>query len=387
MEMINREEIKKLAAIKSTICISIYLPTHFFGKETFEGEDMINFKSTIQKIENRLIEKGIKKDKVENMLKPAKELINDTGFWRRQSKGLAVFISDNYFNHYEIPVELTSFELIAGNFHLTPLFPVVFENGVFYLLAFSKDKVRLYTATKYEINEIELEDFVPQGMQEALMYDDPQNMGTLQHHSGQGGQANAMFHGQGAGKDVQKTDVARYLNVVDSGIMKLIKGEQTPLVLAAVDYLVPIYKTVSNYNFIAENAVFGNPEYVNINELHEKAWEEVEPEFKKKREKAILNYKENFDASLVSSTPERIIPAAFYKQVNQLFIEKDANIWGNFNPENNTLEIHKTYKEGDHCLINETAIQSFINGGEVHTLLKEEMPDANNPMSVVLRFA
>ena len=52
MEIINKEEIKRLASNKSDVCISIYIPTHYYGRETFEGEDMINFKSTIQKIEN-----------------------------------------------------------------------------------------------------------------------------------------------------------------------------------------------------------------------------------------------------------------------------------------------------------------------------------------------
>ncbi|MDQ3191624.1 MAG: hypothetical protein M3Q58_08525 [Bacteroidota bacterium] len=386
MEMINSEEIKKLSEIQSDNCVSIYLPTHFFGKETFEGEDLINFKSTIQKMEGQLIEKGVKKDKVENMLKPAKELIKNSGFWRKQSKGLAVFISDNFFKHYELPIEFTSFDIISNKFHLKPLFPIIFDDGIFYLLAFSKDQVKLYTATKHSITEVELEDLVPQGMEEALMYDDPSS-GTLQHHSGQGGQANAMFHGHGGGKDTQKTDVARYLNVVDEGIMKLIKGDHTPMVLAAVDYLVPIYKGVSNYNHITENAVFGNPEYVNVNEIHEKAWQVVEPELRRNREKAILNYKENFNASLVTSSPERIIPAAYYKQVNQLFIEKDANIWGKFDLQNNNLEIHDTFQEGDSCLINEAAVQSFINGAEVYALSKEEMPEANSPISAVLRFA
>ncbi len=253
-------------------------------------------------------------------------------------------------------------------------------------MAFSKDQVKLYTATKHSISEVELEDLVPQGMEEALMYDDP-GSSSLQHHSGQGGQANAMFHGQGGGKDTQKTDVARYLNVVDDGIMKLVKGDKTPLVLAAVDYLVPIYKSVSHYNCIIENAVFGNPEYVHINDLHEKAWKIVEPEIRKNREKAIKNYKENFDASLVTSSPDRIIPAAYHKQVNQLFIEKDANIWGKFDLESNKLEIHSNYQQGDSCLINEAAVQSLLNGGEVYTLTKEEMPEVNSPISAVLRFA
>lgn len=384
MEMINSDEIKKLAAIKSKNCISIYIPTHFSGRETYDGEDLISFKNTIQKIENQLIDKGERRSNVENMLKPAKDIINDTGFWRHQSKGLAVFISDNFFKHYELPIEFSSFELISDKFYLKPLLPIIFDNGIFYLLAFSKDQAKLYTATKHSISEVDLGDLVPQGMEEALMYDDPSQ--SLQFHSGQGGQANAIFHGQSGGKDVQKTDIARYLNVVDAGIMKLIKGDHTPLVLAAVDYLVPIYKSVSNYNYIIEHAVFGNPEYVNLNELHEKAWNEVEPEIRKKREKAIRNYKENPDASLVTSNPERIIPAAYYKQVNQLFLEKDSNIWGKFDLENNKLEIHDKYQEGDDCLLNEAAVHTLINGGEVYTLEKEEMPDSNTPVSAVLRF-
>jgi hypothetical protein len=385
MDIINTEEVKRLAAYKGKNCVSIYIPTHVFGKETLEGEDTILFKNLIQKIDNQLSEKGMKQVDIDKMLQPAKKLITDTGFWRKQSEGLAVFISENSFKLFHIPNDFEQFDIISDKFYLKPILPLFFENGYFYLLALSKDAVKFYQCTRHTISVFDLEDFVPQGMEEALMYDDPTK--TLQHHSGQGGKSNAIFHGQGGGRDDQKTDIARYLSVVDDGLMKLIKGDQVPMVIAAVDYLIPIYKNVSKYNNIMEEGITGNPEYVDMNELHSKAWDVVEPYFMRNKRRAMNNYLENPDASLVTSNTDRIIPAAYFKQVNQLFIENNAKIWGRFDETKNKLEIHNEYKEGDDDLLNEAAIHTFINGGEVYALSKEEMPDQFSKVAAVLRYS
>ncbi|MBA3899465.1 MAG: hypothetical protein H0X62_04515 [Bacteroidetes bacterium] len=385
MDIINTEEVKGLAAFRGKNCVSIYIPTHVFGRETFEGEDTILFKNLIQKIDNQLSEKGMKQNDIDKMLMPAKKLITDTGFWRKQSEGLAVFISEGSFKYFHIPSHFEQFDIISDKFYLKPILPMFFENGYFYILALSKDVVKFYQCTRHSITNFDLEDFVPQGMEEALMYDDPQQ--SLQHHSGSGGKSNAMFHGQGGGRDDQKTDIARYLNAVDDGLMRLIKADKVPMVIAAVDYLIPIYKSVSKYNYIMDDGLMGNPEYVDMAELHSKSWAIAEPFFMKNRKKAMSNYLENPDASLVTSNIDRIIPAAHFKQVNQLFIEKNAAIWGRFDEVNNKLEIHNEYKEGDDDLINETAIHTFINGGEVYALPPEEMPDQNNKIAAVLRFS
>jgi hypothetical protein len=385
MEILHRDEVKNLVDFKSDTCVSIYIPTHINGRETLEGKDVLKFKNTVHKIEKQLEEKGFKNEKITSFLKPAKTLINDTGFWRFQSEGLAVFIGDNFFTYFKIPLRFEENTIISKKFFLKPLLPLFFENGYFYLLALSKDQVKFFQCTRFSITEIDLEDLVPQGMEEALMYDDPTS--NIQHHSGSGGKSNAIFHGQGGGKDVQKTDIARYLNVVDEGIMKLIKGEQTPLVLAAVDYLIPIYKDVSKYNNIMPVSISGNPEYGASKELHQKAVKIVEPWFEQNKSKALKNYYENHDASLVSSSPDRVVPAAFFKQINQLFIRKDGMLWGKFDKENGNLIINNNKNEGQEELLNEVAVQTFINGGEVYELNEDEMPDKNSPVAAVFRFA
>jgi hypothetical protein len=385
MEILHRDEVKNLVDFKSDACVSIYIPTHIYGRETLEGKDVLKFKNAIQLLEKQLAEKGFKNDKISTFLKPAKTLLNDTGFWRQQSEGLAVFIADGFFTYFKIPVQFEETTIISNKFSLKPLLPLFFEDSYFYLLALSKDQVKFYQCTRYSISEVDLEDLVPQGMEEALMYDDPTK--NLQHHSGSGGKSNAIFHGQGGGKDVQKTDVARYLNVVDDGIMRLIKGEQTPLVLAAVDYLIPIYKDVSKYGNIMPDAILGNHEYGSDKELHQKAVEIVEPWFEQNKYKALNNYNENPDASLVSASPERIVPAAFFRQINQLFIKKGAQLWGSFDKDNSKLTLNNQQKDGSVDLLDEVAVQTFINGGEVYELSEEEMPDKTSAVAAVLRFA
>jgi hypothetical protein len=385
MDVMTSVEFSEIAEYTSDFCISVYIPTHRGGMETTNGDDSIRLKTSIQEIENNLLKRGVKTDNVKALLQPAKNLVNDSGFWRHQSDGLAIFIADGFFKYLPLPLNFEKFTNIGSKFYVKPLIPLFSDNGLFYILSFSKDAVKFYQATQFTISEVELEDFVPQGMEEALMYDDPTS--NLQHHSGSGGKSNAIFHGQGGGKDTMKTDTERYLYMVDEGIMRLIKGEHTPLVLAAVDYMIPMYKGISKYSNIMNEGITGNPEYIEENILHKKSWNIVEPFFRESRKMAIRNFYENPDADLISSDMQKIIPAAFYKQVNQLFLLKDANIWGEFNKEKNRLEIFDKYKEGAGCLLDEAAVQTIINGGEVYIMEKAEMPVKTGPVAAVLRFS
>ena len=83
--------------------------------------------------------------------------------------------------------------------------------------------------------------------------------------------------------------------------------------------------------------------------------------------------------------PEKVIPASFYAQISDLFICKGEHIWGKFNMDENKLEIHAQKQEGDECLLNMAAAQTYINGGAVHLLEKEQMPKEST-IAAFMRF-
>lgn len=392
--MFTRKNFSDLAQHRGDICISIFLPTHRAGHQVNEGEDWINYKSALQRIENNLQSTGMKPDKIKEMLKQPKDRLEDTIYWRHMSDGLAVFISPGFFYKAEVPVSFEKFEHINNRFYLKPLVSLLMGNDKFYLLAIAKGGIKFYEAHQHGIELIDLGNLIPKDMEEALRFDEFER--SLQFHSGVGraevahGGANvrgAMFHGHGSVDDVNKVNIERYLNLVDKGIVKFLNEEQTPLVLAAVDYLIPIYQKVTNYNYVYPDAITGNPEYIPMAELHEMALKVIEPHFRLRKEEARQQFDEIKHTERASDELQEVIPASYYGRVDTLFVNSNKEIYGSFNKEKNELIIHgETKEEGDIELLNEAAINTILNSGIVFLDDESVMPGKHKEIAAILRY-
>jgi Bacterial archaeo-eukaryotic release factor family 3 len=102
----------------------------------------------------------------------------DHAFWQRQNQGLALFLAPQTFGEYRLPSSLDELGVVAHRFHIKPLLPLLSGNGHFFVLALSQKEVRLLQGTGYSVSEVELHG-VPQGIAEALPYEDVEKKG---HH-------------------------------------------------------------------------------------------------------------------------------------------------------------------------------------------------------------
>jgi hypothetical protein len=111
MQVISREEIKILLDQPKQNSISIYMPTHPAGPEV--RQDPIRFKNLIKEAEARLIEAGIEEQNVNQLLKPAHELDN-ADFWEELGEqGLAIFISQDTFRYYPLPLDFEELVVVS----------------------------------------------------------------------------------------------------------------------------------------------------------------------------------------------------------------------------------------------------------------------------------
>lgn len=284
MSLLSIDELKTLIETEGS-CVSIYMPTHRMGTET--QQDPIRFKNLIQQAEEHLIASGLRGRDARDLLERAKEL-DDYQFWQHQSDGLAIFVSNNVFSYYSVPLDFAELVVVSDRFHLKPLLPMVTGDGQFYVLALSQNQVRLLQGTRYSVSEVELEN-VPQSIAEALKHDDPEK----QFHTGTpqaGGARAAMFHGQGAGNDDEKDNILRYFRKVNGALQELLKNQRSPLVLAGVEYLFPIYKEANNYPQLLDEGITGNPDELKAEELLEQGWKIVQPYFEQAQQEVVNRY-------------------------------------------------------------------------------------------------
>jgi hypothetical protein len=276
-----RDLFAELAAYRNQHCISVFFPTHSSGSEVNENLDNRAFKNILQSLEHQLKDLSVSQDAIDTMLAPGYELLLSQNIWRELSQGLVMFISSGYFKYLRVPFPVPEEIMIQDSFGLTPLLPLLISQQYFYLLVFDKKHANLYRVDAFGIRHVPVKD-MPDGIDDVVHFEEKQGK-NLWRMGGRRGKGGANFHGVGAGIPDEKMNIAMYLDEVDETIMKEgLADEHVPLMLAGVDYMLPIYRQVSTYNHIWETALPGNYEHENLNNIYTMAMKIIQPYFDEK---------------------------------------------------------------------------------------------------------
>lgn len=378
------ETFSELADYNGTHCVSLFIDTHAAGVEVNERYDLITFKNALQDVTTRLSQKGLNKPAIEKLLEPGYELLRNDGFWVKQTPGLAVFIAEGYFKYLKLPFSPQAEMVIENSFYITPLVPLLRNNGHFFVAVISKKQLKLFRADAFGIEHIPVAG-LPQGMEDAQAPDKDNE--TTFRIGGVGGDGAANYHGHGGGNNVDdKAKIATFLETCDDIIWKEILHDETaPLLIAGVEYLIPIYKSVTDYKYVWDDALTGSYEYVESASLHKQAKEKMEPYFKQRETKALELYGNQSATALTSSIPADVIPATYYGRVAHLFVARGHHIWGTFDEMNNELTLHEEQQPESEDLVDHAVVRALLTGGEVHLIEKDKMP-ADSGLAAIFRY-
>lgn len=363
-------------------CVSIFLPTVRAGSET--QQNPVRFKNLLRETAGRLEARGLDKKAIDELLAPARKLVDDFDFWQHQEDGLAVFLAPGFLRTYRLPLAFKELAAAEDRFHLKSLLPLFNVEGRFFILALSQKRVRLLTGDRRRVREVDLDD-VPTSLAEALGSD--LTRPSLQHHTGggNGGGQSAIFHGQGAGEDDHKADVRRFFEILDNEIAGYLGDRREPLVLAGVDYLRAIYREVSDYPQTLDEGVAGNPDDLGAEELHAAAWKVVEPHFSARRRSAAERFHDLLGSGRSSQRLGEVVPAAVDGRVDTLFVASGVRRWGRFDAEERKVERHGEQTADSEDLLDLAAVHSYVNGGTVYAVAPEEVPGGED-LAAVMRY-
>ncbi len=377
MLVLDRETATDLARHEGWPSVSIYLPTHRVHTET--PQDLIRFKNLLRSAEEELVASGARTPEVDSLLRPARMLLEDSSFWRHMDSGLAVFIAEDVFHAFRTIAEPPERIFVGDRFLIRPLLAGLRGDERFLVLAISKNKVRLLEGTRTEMRELDVSR-APSSLAEALQYDDYERQ--VQFHtrtpasaSGRGARS-AVFHGHGGLPDVAKENLLRYFRAVDKGISDLVNDETAPLVLAGVDYLLPIYREANSYPHLVAETMRGNPDDLTPSELHAEALRVLEPHFRREYDDDLAALDRVSGMGVTSADLGEIVMAASEGRVKVLFVSDRESKWGSFDPSNGHVESHESRLPGDSDLSDLAAVETLLHGGVVHTSPAEEAAPA-----------
>ncbi len=360
--------------------VSIYLPTFRSGKEV--EQNAIRFRNLLRQAESGLRDAGESQSRTDTLLKTARDMSTDSMVWKYQSDGLAAFISDDGTQTFRVPEHFRELVVVSDRFHIKPLLPLVTSDGLFYVLALSKNHVRLLQGSRHSVNEVPLPDS-PGSLAEALQFDDPEKQ--LQFHTGtqpRGGRRDAVFFGSGNNDQNVKDELRRYCQQIDKGLKSAIPDPKAPLILAGVEYIHPIFRDAVSHANVLEDGLTGNPDDMSAQDLHSEAWTIIRPRFEQSRERTIARFQELEGKGRTGSDLKEIVPAARNGRVEALFVPVGVQLWGQVDEEAGSITLHKEHKPGDFDLLDYAATHTLAAKGSVYAVSPNNVPNGKHAAAV-----
>ena len=276
---------------------------------------------------------------------------------------------------------------LSSCFCVAPLVDLLIRDEYFYLLVISKKTVKLFRVDSYGINIVNVD--LPQGIEQVKRLSD---LDATTFRSGSSGSRapvasqEGSYHGAGGGNPDGKDNLLVYFEAVDDILFKeIFNKENVPLVLAGVEYEIPIYRSACDYHNVWPEALTGSREHQENGVLYKDAMELMKPYFEQSVSRAVNLFMNNIATPKTSSMPHTVIPAAYYSQISHLFVAKGEHIRGTFDEMSNELVLHDGPDQDGEDLIDNVVVKTLANGGEVYLLDKEKMP-VEAQVAAVLRY-
>ncbi len=367
VDAVTEQDLCELASAGEP-CVSVFLPTARHGSETLAGPRRL--KNLLRGVVPQLDALGMTSEVVDEVLDPLRRLVEDAHFWQHQADGLALFASLGMNRTFRVPLALDESAAVGARFRLVPLWPLVAGDETFIILSLSQNDVRVFEATRQTISEIPPGP-VPTSMALALAHEDterqlqPRSIGALgtQFHG----------HGHGAGDEIEKAALERYFRAVDTALVALLGSTRHAVVLACVDYYVPIYRRVTRLANLVDGIVSGNPEHRSPDELLSAANRIMEPVRAAGRATTAERFANLVGTGRTITDGPEIVTAAHEGRVDTLLVRAERPV-----PDDPPLP---TVTD---ALIDLAVADVLATGGAIDVV--EQVLTADTPVAAILRY-
>jgi hypothetical protein len=374
----TREDLRRIAEDGGGWRLSLYMPLYRTGREVRQAPILL--KDLRARAAAGLEARGCDPELADELLAPANQIIEDADFSLVQGEGLAILSAQGFSSSFLLPFAPPAMIEIGKRFLLDPLLPLLFEDGRFHLLALSLNSVRLFQADRLRLREIPLEG-LPVSIREALALDEPE--GYLNNHGSATGPIRdggaGLFHGHGNGRgDLKdrKRDILEFFRQIDRGIRQRLGDGEQPLLLAGVEYLLPLYREASAHPRLMDQAIPGNPEsnWDGV-ELHAKAWKAYREARDLEKENLLRTLRERLATPRAAMGLRAVLPAAAQGRVSHLFLRKGWRQWGRFDADEQRAVLEDAPGADNEDLANLACVHALLGGAKVYSLEAGELPE------------
>src|SRR6056297_3556700 len=350
--------------------VTVVVPSTALPSERQENE--IRLKNRIAEADAQLEALGLDDRRRAAVLRPLVEARDAGTFWPAEplDGGLAAYTTGSGLTRIALPQRPRELTVVGWRFHLKPVLEAKSLTGQFALLAISQNDVRLFAGDHAGLRPLDLAGRAPRSLEESAGHDLTEP--NLQHHAGHRGSAEAIYHTHGGGKDDVTPELKRFLREVDRAVQDLVAAREEPLVLAGVDFMLALYRDVSELPSILEQELHGNVEHLSASQLHQRARELVENEVARRNREAAASLGDAAGSAAATDDADEALLAALEGRVDEIVVAADREDWGYVDESAHEVRHRDELPRED--LLDRAAVETWLHGGRVRVLPAEDMP-------------
>lgn len=364
----TQSEFKALAERRVDACISMYVPTTPITQDI--AASRIALRNLSREASLQLHEGNLDKRRIKTFEQQIEELAQDIEFWRYQSSSLAIFATPDDARTYRLPNHLSARVDVSDRFQLSPLVRTLSFPYAAFVLAISQGSVRLIEITENAVcGEVSVPD-LPNNLSDATGRSMPRDRTAA---------------GRLQGSEGQKTLIRQFSREVDRALRSHLAGQTQPLILAGVDYVVAIYRSMNSYPYLLDEALIGNFDQASAAELAAAAREVLTREYQKQTAVLQDRFSRLKAENRTSSDVAEIAQAATLGAVDTVLIDIDLAVEGTVN-ESGAVELSESPSVHTYDVVSETAVRVLLSGGSVIGLRRGDIPEGR-AMGALLRYS
>ncbi len=363
--------------------VTIYVPVHRRGREIVQ--DPLRFRNLLDRAASELEASGQRTPEVASLLQPARDLVGDTLFWSHQDAGLAVFLTPDTMRTFQVPFSVPEMAVAGTRFNLRPLVLGLVRDQTYFVLTLNRRGPRLLRGDRFGLEDIDLRG-APASLDDLLETVEGQER-QFQVRTGArvGNRSTAVFHGHGQASDDDDERLLEYFRQLDASVMEVLRDERDPLLLAGIEYLLPLFRSATRYRHVMQDAADGNTEQLDDGLLHARTWALIEPRVLARADGERDKYEIREAHGEALHGVAAVLPAAMQGRVGTLLLADGASVWGAVDNESGVPSVHDERQLGDEELLDRALVETIAKGGNVYALEDERMPHQAE-IAAILRY-
>jgi len=382
-ESLTRDTLVELLAEQHAPCLSLYQPTHRSFPQ--RQQDPVRYKNLVKQLEASL-QQQFPEAECKKLLRPFFDLADDVEFWNHPRDGLAVLGGGSEVHIFRLQRAVPELAIVNDRLHLKPLLRIAQSTDRYQVLCLSRDSVQLFEGNRDALDEVPLAREVPRNQDQALGTElTAKGQHGLHQGFGRASERGVMQHGAGgSGKQEEiNKDRDRYFRQVDKAILEHhSQPSGLPLILAALPEQQSHFRRIShNDQLLPEGIEIGQgPGSLSLDELRQKSWEVMRPQYLKRLEGLLEQYGESSGHGLASDRLEEIGQASANSRVATLLLEAERQIPGHI--EAGKLQPARADEANASDVLEELAVWVLEQGGEVVVVPPERMPTQSGAAAI-----